>query len=370
MKIRKKLYMCISLIAAATMMFSFNASAFDLNENINTETQWVEDTVDIYSVIVDNFSKTPNYAGAYFKNNVLHISTTDVAASENFLNQISISSTEAIPEVKFNEVKYTEAELLQARDYYVDNGESWGVVEAYTLPKENVVVVDVTEFSEQMPIARNYAPIRDNVIFNRVDEGGVVEDATYIRGGYMLADATQGKTFSFGCMFKWNSTGEYGFLTAAHDIVRVGDVFKYGGTEIGTAASIQNSGTIDAALIKRTNTTYYGSNKNGTSGVICTKSGSPIVGDRLTMFGYTTVSSSGEIISITAKTTSGLTNLIKSTCISQPGDSGGALIASRETGNIFVGINLGHSKTDNCELGINWTNIKSKYDISRVSKTE
>lgn len=370
MKVRKKLSICISLIAATAMMFSFNASAFDLNENIDTEPQWVEDTVDIYSVIVDSFAETPNYAGAYFKNDVLHISTTDVAASEDFLNQIVISSTEAIPEVKFNEVRYTAAELLQARDYYVDNGENWGVIDAYTLPEENTVVVDVTDLSSPVAMARTCAPILDNVIFNPVGESEIVADTTYIRGGYKISDSTQGKIFSFGCMFKWNSTGEYGFLTAAHDTVEVNDVFKYNGVEIGTAVSVQNSGAIDAALIKRTNTSYTGSNKNGTSGVICTKSGSPIVGDTVTLFGGTTGSSTGEIISITTKTTSGLTNLIKSTCTSQPGDSGGSLIASRDSGNVFVGINHGHTTSDNYELGVNWTNIKNTYNINRVSSAE
>lgn len=370
MKIRKKLSMCISLIAAAAMMFSFNASALELNESIDTEPQWVEDTVDIYSIIVDSFSETPNYAGAYFKNNVLHISTTNVAASENFLNQIAISSTEAIPEVKFNEVKYTDAELLQARDFYVDNGESWGVIDAYTLPEENTVVVDVTDLSSPAMMARAYAPILDNVVFNAVGESEIVEDATYIRGGYEIDDITQRKAFSFGCMFKWNSTGEYGFLTAAHNSVQVGDVFTYNGTQIGTAASVQNSGSIDATLIKRTNTSYTGSNKNGTAGVVCTQSGSPIVGDTLTLFGKTTGSSTGTITSITLKSSSGLTNLIKSTCISQSGDSGGALIASRSSGNVFVGINLGHDTSDNSEVGVNWTNIKNTYNISRVSSAE
>lgn len=370
MKVRKKASISISLIAATAIMFSFNVSAFDLNENIENEPKWVEDTVDIYSEIVDSFAETPNYAGAYFKNDVLHISTTDIDASEEFLNRIAISSIETIPEVRFNEVTYTDAELLQARDYYVDNGENWGVIDAYTLPEENIVVVDVNDWSSSVAIARSCAPISDNVVFNSVGNSEIVADTTYIRGGYKIFDATQGGALSFGCMFKWNSTGEYGFLTAAHNNVKVNDVFKYNGVEIGTAASVQNSGTIDAALIKRTNTSYSGSNKNGEAGVICTKSGSPIVGDTITMFGNTTGSSTGEIISVTTKTSSGLTNLIKSTCTSQPGDSGGALIASRDSGNVFVGINHGHTSSDNYEIGTSWTNIKNTYNISRVSKAE
>lgn len=369
MKIRKKLSMCISLIAAAAMMFSFNASATDLNESADTEPQWIEDTVDIYSVIVDSFAETPNYAGAYFKNNVLHISTTDVDASENFLNQIAASSTETIPEVKFNEVKYTYSELSEIKRYFIDQGRSSGIVGAYTDPEDNKVVIEVVEIPAQFTNENQTIPNADAVMFDQVDGGNIVNDAEYIRGGYALSDTTQGAGRSFGCMFKWNSTGEYGFLTAAHDTVEVDDVFKYSGVEIGTVASVQNSGSIDAALIKRTNSSYTGSNKNGTGGVVCTMSGSPVVGETITMFGKTTGSSTGTVLKTDYENTNGMTNLILTTCTSQSGDSGGALIATRPNGNkVFVGINKGHVGSN--EVGINWTTIKNTYEITRVYSTE
>ncbi len=364
---KKKLVLAVLTAALFTTAIPVYASTSE------SEQGWIETTKDSYSIIVDDFSATPNYAGAYIKDDFLYISTTDVSASKTFLSTLSAEenlSIEDIANVKFNEVEYTYDELMETSDYFIEHSDSLSVVGTYTDPETNNVVVETSGIATYA-LGTNLG--FDNVVINYVGETDIKEDSTYLRGGYAISDTTQGKRFSLGCGIKWNATGEYGFLTAAHDTVQLGDVFKYSGTQFGTVVSAQNSGSIDAALIKRTDTSFLPSNKNGTDGIVCTKSGTAIVGDTLTLYGSTTGSSQGRIEAVDYTTPSGLTNIIKSTCESASGDSGGALIATRSTGNVFVGINKGRVTTSNgtvYEIGTKWTEIRDTYNVVRLSATE
>lgn len=60
---KKKVVLAILTAALFTTAIPVYAST---NEN---EPEWIETTADSYSIIVDNFSETPNYAGAYIKDN-------------------------------------------------------------------------------------------------------------------------------------------------------------------------------------------------------------------------------------------------------------------------------------------------------------
>ena len=366
-KFKKKIILAVLTAALFTTAIPVYATTG------GSEQGWIETTEDAYSIIVDNFSDTPNYAGAYIKDNFLYISTTDISASDAFLSALSVEenlSAADVANVKFNEVEYTYDELKETSEYFLEHSDSLSVVGTYTNPETNTVVVETSGLTTYA-LGRNLG--FDNVVVNHVGENEIEEDATYLRGGYAITDSTQGKGFSFGCGIKWSATGEIGFLTAAHDSVKVDDVFKYNGTQIGTVVSAQNSGSIDAALIKRTDTSFVSSNKNGTAGVVCTKSGTAIVGDTLTLYGKTTGSSTGEIVAVDFTTPSGLTNIIKSTCTSASGDSGGALIATRSSGNVFVGINKGrvtYTNGDVYEIGTKWTEIRDTYGVVRVSSTE
>lgn len=378
MKIRKKLSTCIGLIAAATMLCSISASAFDDTSADDYATQhWVEDTTDFYSVIAENFSQTPNSAGCYFEGDILYLSTTNIDETKNFLAELADRenlTADDLSHVGFNEVEHTYAELSETRDYFAQNFASLGVVGAYTNPEDNTVIVETNSPSSAQAISSCTYSSRvnvDNVIFDPVGDLDVVDDATYIRGGAAINDTTQGKGFSFGSMIKWNSTGKYGFLTASHGSVQVGDTFKYSGTEIGSVVTSTNSSSIDAALIERTNNSYVGSTLNGDAGMVCTKSGSPIVNETVTMFGRTTGSSTGTILA-TDYSVGSYTGLIKTDCVSQSGDSGGPIIASRSTGNVFVGINKGHTVNtpETWEIATSWPKIRDKYNLSRVSNAE
>lgn len=342
----------------------------------NNTLSWAESTEDSYSIIVDGFAQKPYYSGAYIKDELLYISTTDISASKAFLSELSYNENlpvEDTSNVKFNEVKYTYDELVETSDYFIKNSESLNVIGTYTDPENNTVVIETNGVSTYTNYIFNDCAKFDNVVIDPVGEVEIYDDSTYLRGGYRIINSTQGTAFSLGCGIKWSDTGEYGFLTAAHDSVKTKDVFKYNGVEFGTVYAAQNSGSIDAELIKRTNTSYRPSNKNGASGIVCTQSGTAIVGEKVTLFGQTTGSSDGKIVAIDYTSTSGLTNLIKTTCTSASGDSGGALIAIRSTGNVFVGINKGHFTSSSgsvYEVATKWTEIRDTYNVTRLYATE
>ncbi len=370
----KKLYSFIGALLSALMFISFSVGAL---YDVNKENELIEDTNDIYSIIVDEFSKTTNYGGAYFNNKILYIATTNIEASEKVKKELISSinhSKNVIANVSLNKVKYSYAELSEVRDYITENMEKLSVVGTYTDPKKNAVVVELVEAQENSVELLKQIIGFDNIVVNIVPDLKIVDDATYIRGGYELKrviSSTSSGRGSLGCGIKW-SNGDIGFLTTSHGAGSIGDDYKYGSIKIGEIASIKNSGSIDATLIKRTDSSFLPSNKNGSSGVISNSSGSPIVNDDITMYGYVSNSSTGTVIAIDYAV-GGFTGMIKADYSSQSGDSGGALIVSRTSGNVFIGINKGRTVTSSGEiygLGTKWTTISSQYKITRVVSTE
>jgi len=140
----------------------------------------------------------------------------------------------------------------------------------------------------------------------------------------------------FPCRRKLSSGNyEYGFVTAAHGCAK-NDTVSYDGTVIGTVTEWKLDGRIDCAFVKMTDTTYslphyinlYDENK-GTRKVYPVAIGAIVsvaVGSTVYKDGYTTNTTEGTVKSVSTDIYIGgrtLTDLIKTSAMSDSGDSGG-----------------------------------------------
>ena len=353
----------LSIIIASAVAVSFSCGLFNTSAYANEvtdllENEYIEEAkADDYTLLLDEFSKTSEYAGAYFENGVFYISSTNVMESQEYLNWLQ--QDYQYPEVIFEEVKYNFDTLSEIRDKasFMDH---LGVKASYTDPKNNAVVVEILKGYDPIKVTNELS--FSNLTYVFVDDFEIEDESTFIRGGYAINNITSSVGYSCGCGIKWTSTGDIGFLTAAHSTTNTGDVFKYNGTQFGTVSQWQNSGSIDAALINRTDTSFKPSNKYGASGNICTLYGAPIVGDTVTLYGKNNTSSSS-IIAIDY-TVAGFSYLIKSSCISTPGDSGGTMISTRSTGNVLVGIHKGRVTDTTYTVASRFDKIKNQFGIN------
>ena len=348
------------------------------DESAKDEVEWVESADDVYSIIADKYSEQPYYSGCYFDDQTLCITVTEIQSAEKYFSELkdaNLSEDFDKVDVRFDVAEYTYAQLSEAKYLLFENAEEYGISGTYTDPMKNCVVVESSFPAEEIYSLMVEKTGIENIIVDEVEEVYAEDESTYLRGGYAISNSTRSTSLSFGTAFKWNNTGTVGFLTAAHSTAQVGDVYKYNGTTIGTASSVQNSGSIDAALIQRTNSSYYGSSKVGTNGYVCTLNGSPITGETVYIFGQHTDGVGATILATDYNSTSmGMTDLIKTNCSSTvDGDSGGAYVSYRTTGNVFVGIHKGAitmSSGARYSIGIKWSNIKNAYGLTRVHTTE
>ncbi|MCD7733220.1 MAG: S1 family peptidase [Oscillospiraceae bacterium] len=323
-------------------------------------------TQDFCSWLVTECSSSSEYAGAYFDNNhLLHIATTNLDAINktisNAMNGISTASESA--EYTFDTVEYSYAQLQAAQNTIWSNKAQYGITGIYTLQRKNSVVVESTkDISDTIPELITLTGV-SNIYNIIVDNALSTEDTTYLRGGSAISFSSYGCSLSGGIAF---SDGTYGFLSSGHN-VSVGDTYKYNGVEIGTATTVVCSGNLDISLITRTDTSYVASKLMNDGVTSCSLNGTAIENDSITMFGKSTGSSTGTIIATDYKF-GDFTNMIQSDYARASGDSGGAIIASRTSGNTFVGIHRG--TYSGYSVATNWGNVKSEYNLNRWSASE
>lgn len=125
------------------------------------------------------------------------------------------------------------------------------------------------------------------------------------------------------------------------------------------------SGNLDVALIE-SDANAPNATTQLSDGSSFTHTGAPAVGNDVRHYGFKSTYVDGEIISIdaTVNQTTGVTlrNMIKSSAVLAPGDSGGPVVAYRNGNDVLVGINssTNSSTSHACRFDL----IKTKYDLN------
>ncbi len=364
---KKVILICMSIIFA--IMLSIGLMADDNSEFIAVN----ELPVDIYSQIVNTCESDPNYGGAYFKNGVLHIASTNSETTKtNILSNYQISyASNGSTIYTVEDAEYTYDELYTAKELLWANRVKYGIVGIYPDAEMNSVVVEsyvdisdnIDEMIELTGIERIHFKI---VVEEEYDDASLI----YMRCGERLTVENKLRcSLAAGIIFP---DGTRGYLSTAHG-VSVGDKYKYNEVEIGTAEIVVYGGKFDIALIRRTNTNYSASKVMSDGITESSYNGTPILHDSITMYGAKTGSSAGQILAINANfMVNGFefTDMIKSNYKRDSGDSGGAIIAHRSEpyNNVFVGIHKGCS--GGYPVATNWKLVSDEFNLNIWAPTE
>ena len=150
--------------------------------------------------------------------------------------------------------------------------------------------------------------------------------------------------------YRAKKNGDIGIVTAAHVITSVGQSVVYNNVNIASCVVRQNSGSVDGAFCKITNSEYVPTNYIGsdTSKVLLTSIYEPEEGKIVNFVGKVN-NGAGEVLSTKYSyvSSSGVsyTNLVTAGYVSEPGDSGGLVYTYMSNGELreTTGVNHGHA---------------------------
>ena len=316
-----------------------------------------------------------SYAGAYIDDGKLHIAVTDIHDGTSMKNYML--SNELLKErITANELSdivvepavYSYRQLQYAQTAIMSSSDDLNVSYSFIDDKENAVIVGASSWSDvKKDVVKSISGI-DNVRYETASST-FIDDAVSAVNGAQIVDTTQRRGYSLGSGIMWKSNNKYGYITSGHN-TSVGDVFTYNGLELGTVVSRAYSGALDVALIEKSETAVMPGKGLYSSTATCSKSGSPINNESITMYGATTGVSTGKI---TAKSFSvnwngvAFNNLIKCDYTASNGDSGAPIIANRSDGNVFIGIHKGRDTVNNYTVAVRWDKIRDAYNLLRAS---
>lgn len=346
-----KRFLAIILSLSTTLALAGSAYAFEGGN----EPSFLED--DSYSEIIESLNPG-DYGGIYMEGDVLHITAVDPAKLER-----SIPSMARSVDIIIQPAQYTYEELRSSQGKLENQMQELDIFEIYTNPRTNSLVVTSPTWNEEKQEAvREVTGIQNLEFVTEENTNDVVVDA--ICGDKI---STSHGNYSLACSVVWNKSTSpvYGFVTAGHGN-SIGDEFYYLDSDyMGEITKMSYSGNLDVALIER-NANAPAATTELCDGSSITHSGAPVVGNKVTHFGFKSSSVDGEIISIDATVmhTTGVTlkNMIKSSAPLLSGDSGGPVVAYRDGNNILVGINSSTNGTTShaCRFDL----IKNKYDLN------
>lgn len=274
------------------------------------------------------------YGGAYIAENgklIIYVHG-DLEKSRRAISAIIGESNVDFQQARFS-YKYLTDLMDELNEFVIRKKDPSAMrnFEAFALmDKENKIVVDLKDFSEQQIAAFHKAVSESDAISFRKAEGEMVLEAD-LNPGCKAALNTSGTSYgSFGFKAKRNSDGKLGMVTAGH-VINSGETLYYGATAIGVCSVRQISGSIDASFVPITSpATYVPSNTlcGTASDLLSTTTSLPGVGTVVNKRGATTGYSSGTIVSTNATWTSPtsgntLTNITTANYTSDSGDSGG-----------------------------------------------
>lgn len=290
---------------------------------------------DAYSKLNESFGKVeerkaddyPDYYGGSFTNKngklVVYVKGDVDKYKKDFINRAGID------DIVFETCEYSFKDLTKIIDninaYKLKNKDSLIAknFNCYALmDAENRMVVELDECNDEQ-IAAFKKQVVDSPAIEFKQASNKLKVEINVNPGSQIS-VYNGSSGSMG--YRARKNGQNGLVTAAH--LAWQDCYIYfNGVNIATCTTRQNSGSVDAAFCKITNSNYIPSNIiNGTSNTLSTTISEPGVGTVINKVGASTGHTSGTIISTNATATTDmgvtLTNLTSANYSSAAGDSG------------------------------------------------
>ena len=320
------------------------------------------------------------YGGCYLKKGELIVKLTDTSDDvvSYFRDVLGGTINYEKCSATIDELKAIKAHIenyIETKDAREDELVQ-SIVSIGTFVKQNKVQVcmkDCTE--EKIALFKKLITDSEHVLFESTQ--GYVDEVTYVKPGekiyIMIEGAGESYSIGFRCKkLESNGSYAYGFVTAAHGGVQVGNaVYSRNWDRIGHvyAKSYTQGGTVDASFVEITSENHDCANtvyQNGSSMVVGT--GNLIAGSTVKKAGYATGVTSGEIIITDGHLTSSedyirTNDLYQATYTSSPGDSGGIVYAS--SNRIIAGIHKGQDTSVNTRFAVKASNIRSVMNLSQ-----
>lgn len=375
---KMKTYLALLGIALSALFFTWSCSekAQDLprnNSGVETHTerdanaQW--QAIQYYNRINESFGLSgekdnsaaiaalPDYYGGAFINEqhklVVYV-TGDLATGTQKITDITGSKDVIVREAKYSYKELTgimeslnKIKLSATGRVAAANFTTW-----YLSDADNKVVVELEDFSDDKIKAFSNNILQSAAIEFKKSAGRIKLEATLDPGCIAAVNSTGTSYGSFGFRARRTSDSKKGVVTAGH-VVSVGDDLYYSGTVIGTCTQSNQSGSVDAAFVPINDTVNYKPSNTlcGTATVLSVSTSLPGTGTLVNLRGATTGTSSGNIISTNASTTTSAgisyTNLTSANYTSAGGDSGGIIYTYVSASNtrFTVGLHLGANTT-------------------------
>ncbi|MVT12122.1 chymotrypsin family serine protease [Chitinophaga tropicalis] len=299
----------------------------------------------------------PDYYGGAFinkENKLVVYVKGDLAASGQKIAGITGGNDVVIKPCKFSYKELTaimnklnSIKLSNARTSSAANLTAWALMDA-----ENRIVVELEDYNDQKIEEFKRSILNSPAIEFRKSAGRITLEASLDPGCKAAVNVSGTSYGSFAFRARRTSDSKKGMVTAGH-VVSVGGTIYYSGSSIGTCSASIQSGSVDAAFVPVNDTVAYTPSNTlcGTATVLSTSTSLPGTGTLVNMRGATTGTSSGNIISTNASTTTAAgisyTNLTSADYTSAGGDSGGIIYTYVSASNtrFTVGLHLGASGT-------------------------
>lgn len=400
---KKRVFAFVLTIILCTSVFSLSASAMPTSASMNEAPSLSQrDAVEYqsnleYTALLDSFwgeygrdDYPTYYAGAYLNSDGLLVVrvcelTDDV--------RLDIQQRTGNPNILLEESSTSYNTLISLKNIvteYVENNPDSSIVSnllsSTVLDDTSTLEIGVEDDSpastaaimaEVFPSTRSSAlssiisfvtedrdPVDYSAHLDETTSNSPYATTTTVYSGDMITTSSGYMSIGFPCRIKTSSGNyEYGFVTSAHGCENGGDI-SYNGTVIGTVKKWMLDGRVDCAFVKMTNRNYSFPHKikllnedTGKTSIYPVSIGTNIdvaVGSTVNKDGATTNTTSGTVKSVDTdlyfddlgKT---LTNLIKTSPMCEPGDSGGLGFkigsdsSTLKTSAIKFGIVEGHS---------------------------
>lgn len=351
----KKTICCISFLLIIALMISItgthmaDASSFTESNPIGEYNQREYKAIEQYNVLLNywtsnkEFTSSTNgdypefYGGAYINQDkclIIQVTRLDADVYSYFNSLIDLN------EVSFELVKYPFSKLIEERDIVsskMNPKSSDKMVSEISgvgiLVKENSIVVslktipkeDLPEYEEQF---RSTISSFDNVVF----------ESEY--GESVLTSPNPGESIGSVSVGFWatdNTTGALGIVSAGHAF-SVGNSVYVNSVSFGSCTFSYYGGYVDAAFIQRTNSSFVASNYiNGAGRTLKSHTVAFLpVGATVYAKGVATGNTilSGTVTTLGYDTGLGLTNAVRTTIISNYGNSGGIVFVPSSGANM------------------------------------
>jgi hypothetical protein len=214
----------------------------------------------------------------------------------------------------------------------------------------------------------------DRVVYQEEDNLSLETTAGIPAGSAISIGGVAGYSYAVGVNFTANGTPYHGYLSCGHDNISVNQTVTYNGATIGTVKQSVDEGSLDYSLIARTNSNYFPSSTARDGSTKITHSGTlTSTGDTVKVFGRNGTYN-GSIISLNVKWTENgqeVNDYLGYSLYVNPGDSGGAVVALKSTGNkVFVGVQSSRitlSDGRKISIGTKWSNINADGNCAALS---